>query len=285
MLPNFLIIGAAKSGTTSLYHYLRSHPQVFMPQVKEVTFFTDRHWNNGVEWYEKHFEGAERAAAVGEASPAYTMYPVHRDIPARIAQILPTVRLIYLLRDPIERMRSHYIDHVAHGLNEGPIEKALVTYPIYLNTSRYATQIELFLNHFSRERLLILTSEQLRFAREQTLQRIFAFIGVDPHPITAAMQQEFNRTADKAVRRQLLRAADRLPLYRAMTKFVPGPFKTLVRPLTNRKLSRVRATIPKDLRSWLVDALRDDVRRLYRYLDDSFDGWGIEPNPGAGRRH
>src|SRR3972149_2256199 len=149
LLPNFLVIGAPKAGTTSLYHYLRLHPQVFMPATKELSFFVEQNnWPRGRAWYEEQFSGAVDAAAIGEASPRYTMYPQYAGVPARIADLLPDIRLIYLVRHPIERMRSHYLDHVIYGAEKAPIEKALLDNPLYLNASRYDLQIEQYMPHY-----------------------------------------------------------------------------------------------------------------------------------------
>ena len=83
MLPNFLVIGAAKAGTTSLYHYLRAHPQIYMSERKELNFFIEKDgWEKGQEWYEKQFERAGDAVAIGEASPNHSKYPLFPGVPA-----------------------------------------------------------------------------------------------------------------------------------------------------------------------------------------------------------
>lgn len=110
MLPNFLIIGARKAGTTSMYYYLQAHPQVYMSPEKELKFFVpEKNWTRGVAWYEQYFDEAGDAIAIGEASPSYTRYPRSRGIPALIAEVLPKARLIYLVRHPVDRMVSHYL--------------------------------------------------------------------------------------------------------------------------------------------------------------------------------
>ena len=97
MLPNFLIIGTMKGGTTSLYKYLRGHPQVFMAEKKELDYFsTGIDGGLSCDWYGGWFQGADGARAVGEASTGYTKFPTHRDVAARVAALLPDVRLIYL---------------------------------------------------------------------------------------------------------------------------------------------------------------------------------------------
>ena len=101
-LPNFLVIGAGKSGTTSLAAYLDAHPDVFMAHQKEVRFF-DRYWHEGVDWYAAKFAAAAGKAAVGEASPSYLQ---SAEAPARTAQTIPGAKLIALLRNPVDRAYS-----------------------------------------------------------------------------------------------------------------------------------------------------------------------------------
>src|SRR5437016_1007207 len=109
-MPSFIVIGAQKAGTTSLDSYLRTHPQVAMSSVKETNFFVEeRAWGKGRRWYEGLFDAAGTATAVGEASPTYSMFPLFAGVPERMARLLPEARLIYLVRDPIERIRSAYI--------------------------------------------------------------------------------------------------------------------------------------------------------------------------------
>jgi hypothetical protein len=108
-LPTFLGIGTVKGGSSSMYYYLKAHPMIFMSEPKELQFFVaELNWDRGLEWYERHFAGAEAFAAAGEFSPGYTQHPHLSGVPKRIASVLPDVRLVYFVRDPIERMRSHY---------------------------------------------------------------------------------------------------------------------------------------------------------------------------------
>ena len=115
-LPTFLIIGTMKGGTTSLYRYLRQHPEVFMPERKELNFFVDeyagppidppeeRNWSRGITWYEHQFADAERERAVGEASANYSRHPTYPGVAERIAAVVPNVKLIYVMRNPIDRV-------------------------------------------------------------------------------------------------------------------------------------------------------------------------------------
>ena len=105
--PNFLIIGAGKSGTTSLWSLLGQHPEIFVSRIKEPSFFSnDEQYTRGWMWYESLFRGARGENAIGEASNSYSATGIHPDTVRRIVESLPGVRLIYLVRNPFERMES-----------------------------------------------------------------------------------------------------------------------------------------------------------------------------------
>ena len=275
MLPNFLIIGAAKAGTTSLYRYLRSHPEVFMPEKKELQFFPlEFNWDRGLDWYEQHFVGAERASAVGEASTTYTRYPYSQGVPERIAEVLPDARLIYLIRHPIERMRSQFQQHVSHGWElEQSIDKALLQNPFYLDTSRYAMQIEQYLEHFPLERLQVLTSDDLRVRRDATMRRVYAFLEVDPGFIPPALGQEYNAT--RRASRPIQQRLQRIRVIRAVSPITPPAAKRAALRLMSRHIAPSDVRISDEVRRELEDRIREDVRRLRGYVNHDFDGWGI----------
>src|SRR2546425_12046 len=107
--PTFLVIGAMRAGTTTLWHQLRSHPEVHMPALKEPGFFAAEHnWHRGLGWYQRLFENARGASAVGEASTCYSDAVNSPGVPQRLAKVLPDVRLIYLLRHPVDRLLSEH---------------------------------------------------------------------------------------------------------------------------------------------------------------------------------
>src|SRR5436190_12136822 len=101
MLPHFVVIGAMKAGTTSLWHYLRAHPRVYMPRIKELRYFQKGGaLSRGLAWYEAQFAAAEPGQLAGEASPGYTKYPHQTGVPERMAAVIPDARLVYVVRDP-----------------------------------------------------------------------------------------------------------------------------------------------------------------------------------------
>ena len=197
-LPNFLILGAQKAGTTALYAYLRWHPQVTGPSFKEVSFF-DRHYARGELWYRAHFP-ARRRSAVGEASPSYLFHPL---APERVARLLPDARLIALLRNPVDRAFSHYQHEVALGREplsfdeaiagedarmRGELERMLDDESYfshawwnytYLARGRYGEQLERWFASFPREQLLVLLTDELGRDPGGTYGRVLEFLGVE----------------------------------------------------------------------------------------------------------
>ncbi|SFL25118.1 sulfotransferase family protein [Geodermatophilus ruber] len=284
-LPTFLLIGAMKAGTTSLYHYLSAHPQVATPRYKAPEFFVaESNWHRGIDWYRRQFPppGPE-ILAVGEASNLYTKYPRYAGVPARIATHLPDVRLVYVVRDPVSRIRSHYQHRVAEGREKAAFAEAVFADPAYLDYSRYALQIEQYLEHFPREQLLVITSEELRSDRQVTMRRVYDFIGVDPDFAPADLDRDFYRTEDRParslvplrVRRGLKR---RFPRTRRFKELESNTLSR-IRRVTGRSGGRTgpppRVDIADALRERIGAVLADDVRRLRAHLGPDFDGWGI----------
>ena len=201
-LPNFLILGAQKAGTTALYAYLRWHPQVTGPSFKEVSFF-DRHYPRGERWYRAHFP-ARRRTAIGEASPSYLLHPL---APERVAALLPDARLIALLRNPADRAFSHYQHEVALGREPLSFEDAIAAEDArlrgevermlgdpayfshawwnytYVARGRYAEQLERWYAAFPRARLLVVFTEELAAETGATYRRVLEFLGLEPREL------------------------------------------------------------------------------------------------------
>ena len=201
-LPDFLVLGAQKAGTTALYAYLRRHPQITGPSWKEVSFF-DRHWARGESWYRGNFPNLARTRGklVGEASPSYVFHPL---APGRVRQLVPEARLVVLVRNPVDRALSHYNHEVALGREQLSFEEALdaeeerllgeeerlADDPRYFSREwwshtykargRYAEQLERWLAVFPREQLLVLPSDDLGGDPAAAHGRVLEFLGAPP---------------------------------------------------------------------------------------------------------
>src|SRR3954452_15458303 len=176
-LPNLVVIGAQKCGTSGLHYYLSLHPEVSMSRPQELNFFIEeRNWPRGVDCSRRHFD--PRARVRGESSPNYTAYPQHEGVPKRMHELLPDARLIYLVRDPLERIAAHWVPNYSKRRERGDLRETL-THPqtSYIERSRYAMQLERFLELYDRDRVLVIEQDDLRRDRAATLRSVFEFVG------------------------------------------------------------------------------------------------------------
>jgi hypothetical protein len=282
-LPDFLVIGAMKGGTTSLYHYLNAHPQVHMSKVKEVDFFTkELSWDRGFDWYIKQFADAPAGAKKGEASTSYTKYPRYSGVAPLIYEYLPDAKLIYVVRDPMERIRSHYQHNVTIGEEPLEIEAAIAKNPVYIDYSRYAMQLDQYLEHFDRNQILVITSEALRNDREATFKRALEFIDVDPNAKVDALEREFYKTEERPAYGPIVGGARRtlkklfpksVGLWRG--RFIPDSVKRRLGKTAAEEERKTSSRLPESSRELITAELRDDVAKLRGFIDGDFNGWGI----------
>ena len=239
-LPDFLGIGTQKGGTTFLYGLLQQHPEVYLAHPKELHYFSLHH-QRGLDWYGRHFEAAAPEQRCGEVTPYYLFHPC---APGRIAAELPGVKLIVLLRDPVERALSQYFHSKRLGLEplaleeafdaeserladadvalrEGQVHRSHQQHS-YLSRSRYEQQLARFQQFFAPEQLLILRSEDLFEQPQRVLDVVLDFLGVELMPlpsIDAVHLYQGNAEVQQqplAMRRRLREKLH--PSYRAMNQ-------------------------------------------------------------------
>jgi len=283
VLPNLIIIGAGKAGTTSLHYYLDQHPAIEMSELKETHFFVSEDWRDRIDWYESLFPNP--APVRGEASPSYSTYPRRRGVPQRMRELIPEAKLIYMVRDPVDRLVAHYSQHIAAGREERSLERA-ITESLnngdrpdnpYLAASSYATQMEQYLAHFPAEQLLVVDQAELAENRLGTLRAVFDFLGVDPdfssprfmHVVnTKAEQRSFNRVGRK-LRDSRLRHAIRARVPRGVRRPVTKPIARLL------SKSVERPSPIAELADELRDHFRPEVERLRELTGKPFDRWSV----------
>ncbi len=192
VLPDVVVIGAMKCATTAVHAYLDTHPSIAMSRPKELNFFNGPprtppgdgsswwrcgQWHRGLDWYARHFD--PEAPVRGESSPAYTS-PSYPEVPARMAQVIPDARLVYLVRDPVDRAVSQYAHHRRDGAEHRPLSEALLDEDSqYLARSRYAERLRPHLQHRPGAQILVVVQERLRDRPREELRRLFDFVGVD----------------------------------------------------------------------------------------------------------
>lgn len=212
VLPDFIVIGCQKCATTSLYDYLIQHPDISAATEKEIHFF-DSNYNVGITWYRSFFPTVffkkfskikQRKFVTGEASPMYIFNPV---VPKRMSKILPDVKLIAILRNPIDRAYSHYNMQVKNGYETLSFEEAIKNEEkriegerekeerdenyvginlrdfSYLSRGRYAEQLNLWMNYFPKDQFLIIRTEDLEENPTHAMNEIFKFLDLQPYEI------------------------------------------------------------------------------------------------------
>ena len=190
-LPTFLGVGVPRAGTTWLHTWLADHPDVYMPaRRKEIRFF-DRHYGEGVEWYEAFFfpvDGAESYGAIGEISPQYLYCD---ECPARIASTLPDVKLLVVLRHPVDRAYSTYGFTLQRAHYRGSFGEFLESRPSVLDRGFYSRFLQRYLERFERDRILPLLFEEMVAELDATRDVLGEFLGVDPSrfPLDAGGQR------------------------------------------------------------------------------------------------
>ncbi|MGF1616390.1 MAG: sulfotransferase [Acidimicrobiia bacterium] len=233
-LPTYLIAGAMRCGTTSLNAYLREHPEISVGQPKEVHFF-DENYERGTDWYLQHFPDSDESRAVGEATPSYLYFP---EVAERIATTLPDVKILLLLRDPVERAHSHYWHNRSVGREKLDFAKAIASEPrrlehsredrarySYLDRGRYGSQLENLLRFIPLERVLVQTFNELTSDPTTVYRRTCQFLGVADDYTPPIVGQVTNAYVEY-----------RSPRLRDVTKGFPRRLRNIV-ALLNRKNS------------------------------------------------
>lgn len=288
-LPNFLIIGAAKSGTTSLYHYLKQHPDVFMPSMKEPSFFahetnltfnesntssvfSETVKNNTVTTLQDYlalFDGVTTEDAIGEASPVY-LYAT--EAPLIIKKYIPNVKLIVILRNPVQRAFSNYTHFVRSGEEKAENFKSALKYECsridknwhwfwyYIQAGFYAKQLKRYYDVFDASQIKVVLYEELKENPVSMVQNIFDFLGVDSSFCPANIHTTYNVSGTPRSRY----------LYDLIVRFTTGNsrLKKTLKKLIHEDYRKRALAIIMDKNNQksesLPFAVREELSRVYR---------------------
>jgi hypothetical protein len=282
-LPTFVIVGAAKCGTSSLAAYLADHPEAYVVPEKELHFFT-REWDRGLDWYRQCFAGAGDRRAIGEATPTYLAEPVAL---RRMAEVLPQARIIAMVRNPIDRAYSHYWhwhgrqgerrtfeEAIADELAAGPGGDTTPSWDAehpqdyaYLAFGCYVPQLDRLCRHFSREQVLVVVFDDLERQPQETFRTVCRFLDIDQTIVPESVGTVVNpyRYYQPAWLWNLFVRV-------RIGRFVPGRVGAAI----YRKMVRVAEPYPPmdpALRRRLSEYFAQDIEALEEWLERDLSAW------------
>lgn len=277
MLPNFLVIGAQKSATSSLCYQLARHPDIYFSTPKELHFFSyDEIWNRGQTWYESVFADGRSSRAVGEGSTTYTMAATYPNTAPRISGMLPDTKLIYIVRDPMERIESQYMHLRTKGNRESaPFNEAIRQRPSYVDNSRYLCQIDAYRKYYDDDQILVLFFEDFRSKQQEQLHRCYAHLGVDATADIGEAVAPRNVSSQGRVDTVALKLLRRLPFFATVRNRLPEPGRALLRRVIKRPITS-RPEWDDATRRWVVDQLADSSQEFLKRYGKPADYWCIE---------
>ncbi|MEO9594769.1 sulfotransferase domain-containing protein [Rhodopirellula bahusiensis] len=281
--PNLIVIGAMKSGTTSLHDYLSIHPEIFMSRQKELDYFLlERNFARGISWYEDQFDA--KYPIRGESSQNYSKrHHFKPGIVDRLADCVPDAKLIYVVRDPVKRIESHYTEAMEGGYApDSDLEAFLfeggAAENHYVKTSSYHFQLSWFLKRFSMDQILVVESERLKTERLQTMNEVFRFLGLEGMQDASLFEFQANTAGDKR--------ADNV-----VGRFLKNPISAPLRALLPRSIkSRARSSsliascsttpvekqfLSQEASDAIREVLADDVAELRALTGMTFPNWSL----------
>lgn len=274
MRVDFMIIGAQKCGTTSLASQLAAHPQVCFCKEKEPGYFHKTEaWKEGLEQYHSLYQPLP-GQICGEASTFYTFFPEFRETHNRLFEYNPDLKLIYVMRQPVERIISHYAHNFVREIDTRPPDETIFQNPEYLNRSRYAVQIRPYLRLFGSENVRLLIFEEYTADQIGTLQRLAEFLGIDPAPFATTDTTPQHQTVGQPyLKSEALRSFTHTGAFQKLRNVVPASIRQPIRHrLLSNKISE-KPVFSRETKQALWQLLEDDVTALEEMLGHRLDAW------------
>jgi hypothetical protein len=270
-LPDFIVIGAMKSATTTLHEQLARQPGLFMSRPKEPNFFSDdENYARGFGWYASIFEPADPRRLCGESSTHYSKLPTYPRTVDRMVQALPRVKLIYVMRHPIDRLTSHYFHEITVGRIRVGLEEAIDRYPELVDYGRYSMQLAPYFQAFGSGTIHPVFFDRLLDHPDDELGRIGLFLGVQ-EPLRWDHTLKPQNVGRERLRNSRLRnAVVQAPVLSALRqKLIPKAVIERVKSFWRVGIDPPR--VPPDLEARLRDLFDPDLARLGSWLGTPLD--------------
>ena len=295
MMPNFIILGAAKSGTTALYHYLQQHPQIYLSPIKETEFFAfegeDLNFQGPkdmprlsittLEDYQAQFDGVEDETAIGEASPVY-LYS--SKAPERIHNYLPDAKLIVILRNPVERAYSQFLMFVRD--NREPLRDFMQAVDEeetriaqnwawgwhYVRVGLYYQQLKRYFERYQQEQIEVYLYEELKSNPEGVLKDIFNFLEVDVNfiPNTSVKHNVSGIPQNQLIHSWLY---DKNLIKKVVKPFLPEKLRKEIFIKLKKKQKLHKPKLTKEIKQQLLPYFKEDILKLQELIAKDLSGW------------
>lgn len=275
--PDIIVIGAMKAATSSICSFLEDHPAVHMPPRTEPCFFShDSNWEKGSDWYLNLFRDAQDGQLIAEGSNDYTFGAVYPDAPARMASYCPDAKLIFMVRHPIERIISAWIQNRADMADKFPptLDQAVAEMPdLYIDPSLYMHQLQRYLALYAEDRIYIGFMEEMSARPDSFFSSLCAFLNIEA-PQTDATQVGVhkNASAGKAVPTQAYSTLKNLPFARRAKAFIPKGVQRSVRNLLSKRIVDRPRFSPQAFEQ-LVEQVRPDAEAFLKYTGRPLNTW------------
>lgn len=278
MRVGFMLIGAQKSGTTSLAAQLAEHPDICFSRVKEPAFFSEsENWRSELGRYHELFEVEHPRQLCGEASTMYTFLPEWPHTCERLYAYNAELKLIYMMRNPVERAISHYAHNFVRGFETRSPERAVIEDARYLNRSRYGVQLRPYLELFGRNQILLLVFEEYVGNQFATLAQIADFLGISADPFSSVDTTPKHKTVGEAyLRNEAVAAFTQTGLFRSIKAVVPESIRQPIRRRFFSNSLEAKPVFDQGLKEIMGCFLADDVAAIEKLLSRSLTSWKPE---------
>jgi len=287
-LPTFIVAGTFKAATTSIYDYLKQHPQIFMPEIKEAKYFVYEPHNpehvqarrqkypvRTLDEYRELFGEATDATAIGEASPVYisSLFALQQ-----IYQTIPDVQLIFSLRNPIDRAYSAYSMRLRNGYESRPVRQAMQEDAQDFLAKTYYKQLLPWYEHFPAEQIKVVLFEDIKQDAVQVMQEIYQFLGVDRTFVPDVSYHQNIGGVPKSQTRQTI--VNYLRQFRLLRFYLPKGLRIYFSEFARDNLEKA-PPLPTDIRQMLAELYSEDIAPLSELTGLDLSVWGMADRPTA----
>jgi len=272
-----IIIGAMKAGTTSLFNYLAQHPQIAPCSEKEPNFFS-HHYEKGMDWYLSLWKKQETDNKILlEASTNYAKFPSFAKSSENIADFAQkhgvSLKFIYVLRNPINRLESQYTYSFARWTSKTLEER--LQHGHIIHVSRYAQQLDRYWDYFNPNDFLLLDFDDLKNNTGELLRNICLFLNIDPDFDFSGLRKIHNKSEGKIVTRPIENLYRKYPYLETFAKIFPKKFKLFIQRIFFYEKISKKFKLTDQQKQHVYDELKDDMARLHKKYGVDIKKWGF----------